>query len=77
MDFTQIQLFGMLTRRMSWLQQRQDVLAHNIANADMPQYRPSDLKPLEFRDALRSAGSHLPPATCCHARRTFGVRLTT
>ncbi|MEQ9350914.1 MAG: flagellar basal body rod protein FlgB [Alphaproteobacteria bacterium] len=63
MDFTQIPLFGMLTRRMTWLQQRQDVLAQNIANADTQQYRPRDLKPLNFRELLRSTEDRLPPAT--------------
>jgi flagellar basal-body rod protein FlgB len=34
-------------RRMHWLDRRQSVLAQNIANADTPGYRPSDLVPFQ------------------------------
>ena len=54
MDLTQIPLFEMLTRRMSWLNERQKVLAQNIANADTPHYVPRDLEPLDFESLTRS-----------------------
>ena len=54
MDLTQIPLFEMLTRRMSWLNERQKVLAQNIANADTPNYVPRDLEPLDFESLTRS-----------------------
>ena len=38
---------------MSWLTQRQEILSQNIANADTPRYRTTDLKPFQFRDILR------------------------
>ena len=56
MDLSKIPLFEMLTRRMSWLSQRQEVLAHNIANADTPDFAARDLAPLDFRRSLRDAG---------------------
>ena len=52
MDLNKIPLFASLTRRMDWLNQRQRVLAQNIANADTPGYTAHDLKPLDFRDFL-------------------------
>lgn len=52
MDLSKIPLFAGITRRMDWLNQRQRILALNIANADTPHYTPKDLKPLEFRDFL-------------------------
>ena len=52
MDLNKIPLFASLTRRMDWLNQRQRVLAQNIANADTPNYTAHDLKPLDFRDFL-------------------------
>lgn len=52
-------LFGMLTDKMRWLTQRQRVLAQNIANADTPNYTARDLRPLEFRGALRVAQSNV------------------
>ena len=53
MDFSSIPLFAAIKRRVSWVTQRQEVLAHNIANADTPQFRPSDLKPFSFKEILR------------------------
>ena len=53
MDFTNIPLIGMIRKRLSWLSQRQEVLAQNIANSDTPRYRPSDLKPFKFKDLMR------------------------
>lgn len=53
MDLPDVPLMSMLRTRMSWLHQRQDVLAQNVANADTPKYIAHDLKPLEFKDSLR------------------------
>ncbi len=59
MNLNNIPLFEMLTKRMSWLTQRQQVIAHNIANADTPDYKPNDLAPVDFErlahDASRRA----------------------
>ena len=52
MDLPDVPLMSMLRTRMSWLHQRQDVLAQNVANADTPKYIAHDLKPLEFKDSL-------------------------
>lgn len=53
MDLSGMTLFGASSARLGWLNQRQAVLAQNIANSDTPNYRPNDLKPLEFRTVLR------------------------
>ncbi|MBO6521467.1 MAG: flagellar basal body rod protein FlgB [Rhodospirillales bacterium] len=53
MDLNKTALFGAIKGRLSWLSQRQEVLAQNIANADTPRYRASDLKPFEFKEILR------------------------
>jgi len=53
MDLSGMTLFGASAARLGWLNQRQGVLAQNIANSDTPNYRPNDLKPLDFRTALR------------------------
>lgn len=49
-----IGLFKALSAKMHYLNQRQEVLSQNIANADTPGYRPLDLKPVDFRAVLRS-----------------------
>ncbi|WP_297509374.1 flagellar basal body rod protein FlgB [uncultured Caulobacter sp.] len=52
-----IPLFGMLKSRLGYLTERQRVVAQNVANADTPGYRPSDLKPFSFQASLMSQGS--------------------
>jgi flagellar basal-body rod protein FlgB len=42
---------------MQWHQERQSVLAENVSNADTPQFRPRDLKPLDFGKQLQTVGS--------------------
>jgi flagellar basal-body rod protein FlgB len=49
---TDLPLFAMLRTRMQWHQERQRVLAENVANADTPNFRPRDLAPLNF-DQMR------------------------
>ena len=48
MDLQNLTLFQMSEEKMRWLAQRQSVLSENIANANTPDYMPSDLKPLKF-----------------------------
>lgn len=55
MDLNSLKLFKLATTRMDWAAQRQKVLSQNIANADTPDYRPRDLKPINFKDELRGS----------------------
>ena len=55
MNLNKIPLFAMLNERMSWLNQRQQVLANNIVNADTPGYKPNDLAPVNFEKLARNA----------------------
>lgn len=50
MDLQNLTLYQMSEKKMRWLAQRQTVLAHNIANADTPDFMPSDVKPLTFKE---------------------------
>jgi flagellar basal-body rod protein FlgB len=61
MDLDAIPLFKLMSKRMDWLNQRQAVVAENVANVDTPGFKPSDLTPFSFRDAL-AGGHHLEPA---------------
>jgi flagellar basal-body rod protein FlgB len=73
MDLQGLKLFRALGENMQWLGQRQRVLSQNVANADTPDYVANDLKPIDFRHALRqsssSAGGAVPMA------RTEGTHL--
>jgi len=56
MPISEIPLFSMLRTRMQWHQERQKVLAENVANADTPNFRTRDLKPLDFGSQVQAAG---------------------
>ena len=53
MELTNLPLFGLMRQRMNWLNQRQEVIAQNIANADTPKYLAHDLKAFDFRQVIR------------------------
>ena len=57
MDFSKINLFKALTRKMAWLSDRQEVLAENVAQANTPGYKARDIKPANFRDVLGQTGT--------------------
>jgi flagellar basal-body rod protein FlgB len=58
MNLSNISLFSMLSDRMAWLTKRQQVLSHNIANANTPGFVPKDLAPVDFkRMAEHASGS--------------------
>ncbi len=65
MDLGRIPLFALAMDRMAWLDRRQQVLADNIANADTPKFRPSDVTPFEAERALGlgGGGTLMPVAT--------------
>ena len=57
MPISDIPILSMLRTRLQWHQERQRILAENVANVDTPNYRPRDLAPLNFEHALATAGS--------------------
>ncbi len=62
MDISKIPLLEAITRRMSWLGERQSVLAQNVANADTPGYTAKDVAPPSFGELVSGAASRLPMA---------------
>src|SRR5262249_19262315 len=54
MSVADLPLFSVLKSRMRWLEERQKVLAENVANADTPRYRARDLKQLDFMAELNA-----------------------
>ena len=54
MDFGSIPLFRAMAKRMSWLGERERVLAQNVANADTPGYHTKDIDfQFEFLSMVR------------------------
>ena len=62
MAISNIPIFSMLRTRMNWHQERQRLLAENVANAETPKFRPRDLVPLDVRKPAPQAGGTLPLA---------------
>lgn len=53
MDYTDLPLLKMMTKKMSWLSRRTEVISQNVANADTPGYGARDLKPVSFAEIVR------------------------
>ena len=61
-------LFDLAGRRLDFLEQRHVVLARNIANADTPGFRPSDVREPDFAAMLRGrAGGGQVALAATHA----------
>jgi flagellar basal-body rod protein FlgB len=48
MAISDIPILSMLRTKLHWHQERQRLLAENVANADTPEFKPSDLAPPNF-----------------------------
>ena len=48
-----ISVLGMIQRGMGWMSRNHDVIANNIANADTPNFKAKELKPLNFGSIQR------------------------
>ena len=75
MAITDLPLLGMLKTKMSWHQARQSILAQNIANADTPDFRPSDIEPMTAGKAMRASGLESVTAARTHAAHIAGPAL--
>jgi flagellar basal-body rod protein FlgB len=58
MPISDIPIFSMLRTKLHWNQERQRLLAENVANADTPEFKTSDLVPPKF-----DAGAGVAPVT--------------
>lgn len=54
MTIQDIGLFQALSAKMGYLNQRQSIIAQNVANSDTPGYRPKDLVEVDFSTMLNA-----------------------
>ncbi len=54
MTIQDIGLFQAMGAKMNYLNQRQSIIAQNVANSDTPGYRPKDLVPADFSGMLKA-----------------------
>jgi flagellar basal-body rod protein FlgB len=74
MAINDLPVLSALRAKMQWHQERQRVLAENIANSDTPNFRPRDLVEPKFdRTGARAAGG---PVGTLPMMRTSGVSMT-
>ena len=77
MDFNNVPIMQMMTKKMSWLSRRTEIIAQNVSHADTPRYQARDLKPVNFRDLVaREAGPHNAGPRLTHARHMTGTSAT-
>jgi len=57
MAISDLSILSALRTKMQWHQERQRVLAENVANSDTPKFRPRDLVEPKFTSSGASAGS--------------------
>ena len=55
MSFGELPLLNILQQKMAWLNDRQNVLSRNIANASTPGFTPMDLNSKDFASAVSEA----------------------
>jgi flagellar basal-body rod protein FlgB len=66
MAISDIPILSMLRERMQWHQERQRVLAENVANADTPNYHARDLVAPDFAHQVRVASLGLDRTDAAH-----------
>jgi len=56
MNLAGMDLFKLLSKKMSWLTYRQKVLSNNISHADTPNHKVFDVAPFSYAEALGKGG---------------------
>ncbi len=78
MEFNNVPIMQMMAKKMSWLSRRTEIIAQNVSNADTPNYKARDLKPVNFRDLVdREAGPRGISPRVTNARHISGSSMTT
>ena len=76
MPISDVPILSMLRTKMQWHQERQRLLAENVANADTANYRPRDLAPLDFGREAAQASARLALMTTDPAHIANGTGAT-
>ena len=71
MAISQLPILSMLRTRMQWHQERQQLLAENVSNANTPDFKPRDLTPFDPR-SVRPSGVAVTRTSPLHIAGTGG-----
>ena len=77
MAIPDLPILSMLRTRMQWHQERQRVLAENVANAETPRYRARDLAPPNFASTLQRVSISMARTDPGHIERSAAARIST
>jgi flagellar basal-body rod protein FlgB len=78
MEFNSVPIMQMMAKKMSWLSHRTEIIAQNVSNADTPQYKARDLKPVNFGELVdRESGPKGVAPRVTNARHISGTSMTT
>ena len=72
MPISDFPILSMLRQRMEWHQERQRVLAENVANSDTPNYQAKDQTPPDFSQQVRVASLALERTNAAHIEAAAG-----
>ena len=72
MDLLSTGIFELAERRLAWADERQQVLAQNVANANTPGYEPRDLPP--FQSVLGELSASLTETNPLHLASLGGAQ---
>ena len=77
MDFHNVPIMQMMTKKLSWLAHRTEVIAQNVANAETPNYQARVLKEVDFRELVaREARPRAAGPRVTNARHMTGANAT-
>jgi flagellar basal-body rod protein FlgB len=76
MDYSSINLMKMMSTKMAYLSEKQDVLAQNVANADTPGYSAVKMRDLDFERMAMNEARKLKMRTTSSGSSMEGTRPT-
>ncbi|WP_372884230.1 flagellar basal body protein [Shimia sp.] len=76
MNLSDVSLFGLASKRLQWLADRQTVISENIANADTADYRARDVESFESYLSTTADGAGFGSAEVVEAKAMWGEELS-
>ncbi len=74
MNFHNVPIMQMMTKKLSWLSHRTEIIAQNVANSETPNFKARDLKKVDFRELVaREARPKAAGPLVTHARHMTGA----
>ena len=77
MEFHNVPIMQMMTKKLTWLSRRTEIIAQNVSNSETPGYNARDLKAVDFRELVaREARPKAAGPRVTNARHLTGTSAT-